>query len=321
MYEFEPELTKEYVFSRVTQEQVFEKYLGIKVQTKSHFVNPLRNDKRVTCKFKYYGFDLILTDFSGWFSGNCIKFVMFLHGLSYYDALKRIVEDIEFTGISYDYKDNKKEKQHEKSNIKIIERCFNKLDAEYWKSFHISSETLKIFNVIAVKHIIINDKNSYFYKKQDLAYAYIFDDDNIKVYFPFRKQFRFLSNTNCIQGYNKLPENNEILVITKSLKDVMVLYELGVHSIAFQNEIVIPDIQIIEELKQRFKRIYLFYDFDLTGVRTSNKIRKQFDIKPLFLTNGKFNTVDYKAKDISDYIKLYGKESTIKLIDYALLKI
>lgn len=321
MYEFEPELTKEYVFSRITQEQIFEKYLGVKVQTKTHFVNPLRNDKRVTCKFKYFGYNLIFTDFSGWFSGNCIKFVMFLFGLNYHEALKKIVEDIEFTGIIYNYKNVNKEKINEKSNIKIIKRNFNNLDAKYWKSFYISSETLKIFNVFAVKNIIVNDKNIYYYKKSDLAYAYFFDNDNIKVYFPFRKQFRFLSNTNCIQGYNQLQENGEILVITKSYKDVMVLYELGISSIAFQNEIVIPDIKIIEHLKQKFKKIYLFYDFDLTGIRTSNKIKKQFGIKPLFLTNGKFNTIDYKAKDISDYIKIYGKESTIKLIDYVLLKI
>lgn len=320
MYNFEPELTKENVFTKITQEQVFEKYLGIKVQTKTHFVNPLRNDKRVTCKFKYYGYDLIFTDFSGWFSGDCVKFVMFLFGCNYYEALSKIVEDVEVTGLNYVYNTTKTDK-NKKSKISFTKRNFNIYDANYWKSYSISSKTLKFFNVFAIQTLTVNGKIGYIYNYKDPAYLYLFDNDNIKVYFPFRKQFRFLSNTNCIQGYNNLPKQGEILVITKSYKDVMVLYELELYSISFQNEIVIPDIQIIEELKQRFKKVYLFYDFDLTGVRTSNKIRKQFDIKPLFLTNGKFNTVDYKAKDISDYIKLYGKESTIKLINYALLKI
>lgn len=320
MYNFEPELTKENVFTKITQEQVFEKYLGIKVQTKTHFVNPLRNDKRVTCKFKYYGYDLIFTDFSGWFSGDCVKFVMFLFGCNYYEALSKIVEDVEVTGLNYVYNTTKTNK-NKKSKISFTKRNFNIYDANYWKNYSISSKTLKFFNVFAIQTLTVNDKIGYIYNYKDPAYLYLFDNDNIKVYFPFRKQFRFLSNTNCIQGYNNLPKQGEILVITKSYKDVMVLYELELYSISFQNEIVIPDIQIIEELKQRFKKVYLFYDFDLTGVRTSNKIRKQFDIKPLFLTNGKFNTVDYKAKDISDYIKLYGKESTIKLINYALLKI
>jgi len=319
MYNFEPELTKENVFTKITQEQVFEKYLGIKVQTKTHFVNPLRKDARVTCKFKYFGFDLIFTDFSGWFSGDCVKFVMFLFGCNYKEALQKIVQDINVTGITYDYKSVKTE--HKKSEIKVNIRSFNKYDANYWKPYAISSKTLNYFNVVAIQSLTVNGKSGYYYKHADPAYAYIFNDEDIKVYFPLRNQFRFLSNTSCVQGLDKLPEIGEILVITKSYKDVMVLYELGINSIAPQNEIISLTNDLVSNLKSRFNKIFLLYDFDLTGIRNSNKIRKIHQIKPLFLTNGRFGTTNYKAKDISDYIKLYGIDSTIKLIDYALLKI
>jgi hypothetical protein len=308
MYELSPDLTKDYIFSQVSQEEVFERYLGVKVQTKKHFVNPLRNDNRVTCKFKYFGNDLIFSDFSGWFSGDCIKFVMFLFGVNYYKALELIKDDFSLTGssfIEYEVKEIKKPKEKAKFNIK--HRNYNRYDAAYWKSYGISSKTLKTFHVKAVKSVTIEGSNfRYFYNRNDPAYVYYFNKDEVKIYFPNRKEFRFLSNTTLIQGYNQLPKYGDLLIITKSLKDVMCLYELGYNSIAFQNEVVIPDKDIIEEFKKRFKKIILFYDFDLTGIRTSNRIKKIYNITPIFLTNGRFGSIDYGAKDISDFIKLKG---------------
>lgn len=321
MYSFEPELTKDYIFSKLKQEEIFEKYLGIKVQTKRHFTNPLRDDKRVTCKFKYYGNTLIFTDFSGWFSGNCIKLVMFLFSLNYHKSLEKIKEDFLLTGssfISYNVENTNTKVEQEKTKFIIVPRNFSKLDATYWSSYKISSKTLELFNVKAVKYLSIKgSKFKYYYNFKDPAYVYFFTNDDVKIYFPNRQQFRFLSNTDLIQGYNQLPDKGDVLIITKSLKDVMCLYELGYNAIAFQNEIVIPKKEIIDELKTRFKKIFLFYDFDLTGIRTTNKIIKQYEIDFIFLTNGKFGTIDYGAKDISDYVKIKGLKNTKKLIKIA----
>ncbi len=305
MYKFLPDITKEYVFSVIPQEAIFEKYLGVKVQTKKHFVNPLRKDTRVTCKFKYYGGDLIFTDFSGWFSGNCINFVKFLFNLSYNKALNKILEDFSNESFSFGYSIPSINKEVEKQNIKVIKRNFNKFDASYWKGFFISSTTLNYFNVAAVKNVVLNDKVIYNYNKSDPAYSYLFNE-GYKIYFPFRREYRFISNTTEIQGWNQLPGHGNLLIITKSLKDVMCFYELGIPSISEQAETIIPKKEIIEELKFRFKNIYSFYDFDLTGIRTANKIKKLYNIQPILLTNGRFNTINYNAKDISDYIKLNG---------------
>ncbi|NCC41935.1 MAG: hypothetical protein EOM21_21505, partial [Gammaproteobacteria bacterium] len=309
MYELSPDLTKDYIFSQITQEQIFEKYLGVKVQTKRHFVNPLRNDNRVTCKFKYFGNDLIFTDFSGWFSGNCIKLVMFLQGINYHKALETIKDDFLLTSSSFIEYEPKtlKPKPKERTKFNIKHRNFNKHDAAYWKSYSISSKTLKTFNVKAVKNITIEGSNfRYFYNYGDPAYVYYFDKNEVKIYFPNRKEFRFLSNTTSIQGYNQLPKYDDLLVITKSLKDVMCLYELGIPSVAFQAETVIPSKDIIENFKFRFENVYTFYDFDLTGIRTTNKIKKLYNLPYIFLTNGRFGSFNYGAKDISDYIKMNG---------------
>ena len=316
MYYINPEITEDYVFSKVSQEQVFQKYLGVPVQTKKLFRSPLREDDRPTCGFKYKNNTLLYTDFAGYFSGNCVKLVMKIFNLSYRQALEKILNDSEGTPkIIF----NKIEQQKEKTLIQVKKRDYNKLDLNYWQQFGISVNTLNYFNVYAVQNIWLDKKLNYSYSVNDLAYAYWFNKNEYKIYFPNRRDYRFLSNTQAIQGLQQL-KDNDFLIITKSLKDVMCLYEFNISSIALQNEIVIPDENLVNNLKSKFNKIYLFYDFDLTGIRTSNKIRRLYGFNQIFLTNGRFNSTDFKAKDITDYVKLVGKEATEKLINYLIIE-
>lgn len=312
MYELCPEITKEYVFSKVSQEQCFQRYLGVPIQTKKLFRSPLRKDDKPTCGFKYKNNTLIFTDFAGYFSGDCLKLVMKMFNLDYYKALEKILNDnIGTPKIIFD----RVETEKEKTLIQVKKRQYNKLDLNYWLQFGITLSTLEYYNVFAVQNVWIDGKLNYSYSNNDPAYAYWFNKNEYKIYFPNRKDFRFINNTNSIQGISQLKDSN-FVVITKSLKDVMCLYEFGISSIALQNEIILPEENLVNMLKSRFNKIFLFYDFDLTGIRTSNKIRKMYNFTPIFLTNGRFNTTNFKAKDISDYIKLVGKESAEKLISF-----
>lgn len=56
-------------------------------------------------------------------------------------------------------------------------------------------------------------------------------------------------------------------------------------------------------------------DFDLTGVKMANTLLKRYNIQPLFLTDGRFGTRDYGAKDISDYIELNGPSKALEIIN------
>jgi hypothetical protein len=241
---------------------------------------------------------------------------MKIFDLTYYKALEKILNDTDgLTKLIF----NKVNQEKDKTLIQVQKRPFSKKDAVYWSHFGISSNTLKYFNVYAAQYIWIDGKLNYSYSQNDSAYAYYFGENDYKIYFPNRKDFRFISNTQSIQGYKQLKDSN-LLIITKSLKDVMALYEFNISAIALQNEIVLPKQELIDELKSRFNHIYLFYDFDLTGIRTSNKIRKMHGIPQIFLTNGRFNSMDFKAKDFSDYVKLFGKQSTEKLINHLFIE-
>jgi hypothetical protein len=243
-----------------------------------------------------------------------------MYSISYYQALEKISADFKLINstIKVKYVVPKSKEKHytpTKSNIEIKRKQLDKLDIEYWGQFNIIPEILKKYNVFSLQNCWVNSNLIYSFHTNDRAYAYYFGNNEFKVYFPSRRIFRFVSNTQAIQGYNQLDEEGNLLVITKSLKDVMTLRSFGINSIALQNEIVLPKKDLIYELQQRFDKIYLFYDFDLTGIRTSNKIKRLHGIKPLFLTNGRFNSVNQGAKDISDYCKLKGSVKTNKLIN------
>lgn len=100
------------------------------------------------------------------------------------------------------------------------------------------------------------------------------------------------------------------LVITKSLKDVMVLYEYGITAIAPCSENVFVTETQYDRLKKKYKNIYLFYDNDEPGIKAMCKIKKQFrDLKIMFLPRHGGD------KDISDFRKRHGNKRTIELIN------
>lgn len=70
------------------------------------------------------------------------------------------------------------------------------------------------------------------------------------------------------------------------------------------------------KLKSKFNKIILFYDNDLAGIENMNKIRKKFpDVHVLFIPR------HYKAKDISDFYKMYGRTKTLELIEKQKLRL
>ena len=61
-------------------------------------------------------------------------------------------------------------------------------------------------------------------------------------------------------------QGGDILVITKSLKDVMCLYEYGITAIAPCSENEFLTDNQYERIKKKFKYIFLLWDNDFTGV-------------------------------------------------------
>lgn len=90
----------------------------------------------------------------------------------------------------------------------------------------------------------------------------------------------------------------------------MVLYEQGYSAISFPTE-GLPSKgeskkfveQKINELKERFEHVFLFLDSDAPGIEYSKKISKVYGLDYITTPVG-------GPKDISDYIKKYGRRKT-----------
>lgn len=154
-------------------------------------------------------------------------------------------------------------------------------------------------------------------KKNQLVFGYYggikAEHEQWRIYFPGRKQCKFISNWKKfqLQGAAQLPKDGgDYVVITKSLKDCMCLYELGIPAVApISENIFITDAQY-KKLQEKFKHIILFYDNDIAGIGNMNKIRKEYpDVHVVYIPRR------YQVKDISDFRKKYGKRKTADLIN------
>ena len=319
-------VTKELILKKVQQEQLMEHYLGIPVK-KGLFKSPLRKDKNPTCAFYWNkNGDLIFKDFGSSFCGNFISVVMEKFQCTFPKALQIIGNDF---GIIHnknlvinkpklEYTGNKLSEQ--KSAIIQVEiRPFQDYELAWWASYGISEEILKKFNVYSCKNIFLNGNLFHLESAGQKIFGYYGGIkegiEQWRLYFVGKKKYKFLSNWKAtqIQGAKQLPkEGGDILVITKSLKDCMTLYSLGITAIAPKSENLFITEAQYKKLKTKFKHIILFYDNDAPGIQCMRKIKKVHpELAVMYIPRS------YEAKDISDFRKKYGEEKTLKLIEQA----
>jgi hypothetical protein len=294
-------------------------YLGIPVK-KGLFRSPLRSDNHNTCSFfRGRSGNLYFKDFA---TGQCLTFegvVMEKYHCTYPNALKIIAKDFGYIQSSevkkQEIKIQPKFEGEKETFIQVEIKDFSESELKWWNSFGVTKQTLDKYKVYSIKTVFLNG-NIYAQSTQHSPiYGYYFGKkENIeqwRIYMPKRKEFRFIGNvsTKTIQGYKQLPDNGKLLVITKSMKDTMLLSSLGIPAVAPNSETQFVSEKLLDEFRERFKNIVLLYDSDLTGVRFMNKIRKQYRDLIVCMIPRK-----YEAKDISDFYQKYGRSKTISLI-------
>lgn len=315
-------ITKELLLSKYSQETYFEHYLGVPVK-KGLFKSPsvIRKDNKPTCAF-YKSAKGILKykDFAGP-TFDFVGSVMFIFDCSYYLALRIIAKDFGFLEDENHIKNppkikytNTTLKETTKAIIQVEVKDFSQKELSWWEKFKISKKTLSHFKVYSIKSVFLN--GHYFTSSTDSSPIYGYyggkdshGDELWRLYMPTKHKYRFLSNWSAtmIQGSKQLPKSGDILVVTKSLKDVMSLYEFGITAVAPNSEnLFLTDAQY-NKLNKRFDDIYLLYDRDLPGVRSANNIRKKFTDIQVLLTP--------KVKDFTDFVKKYGTLKTLNLIE------
>lgn len=298
-------LTLDYILSKVTEYDIYEAYIG-KFKIGMIYNSPFRKDRNPSfgCYYSRSSKQLMFKDHGTGECGNVIKFVSLFTGITNYaDILKDIVSRLKITN---DTKlvSSKQNITPTETVIGVVRQDFTKTDTDYWSQFNISLQTLKKFGVSSIKYYLCNGIVKGIYKDDNPMYAYKVYN-HFKIYRPLGDKYTKWRNNLTeldIQGYKQLPKEGDVLFITKSMKDVMCFYEMGIPAISPSSESTFIPNKVLEQLKKRFKRIIILFDRDPAGIKYSRKMSKQTGLEAMFIHK------KFKAKDISDAIKLNGFE-------------
>ena len=294
------------LLEKVSDYDIYSYYLG-SFKPKVLMNSPLRPDDKIPsfAIFPSKTGDLLFKDHGTGEAGNALKFIKLYKDINTKDELERELLRIvrKMNPMLGEVKPT-----HVKTvglgltEIGIVRQPFTEVDKAYWKQFHISIDTLRKFNVFSIKYFLCNNIVRGVYKDDCPMYAYKVDD-KFKIYRPLATKYTKwrtnLNNTN-IQGYAQLPEKGDLLVITKSLKDVMCLYEMGITAVSPSSETTFLPDNVLESLHKRFKHIIILYDRDEAGVRNARQYSKQYGLDAIFVHK------KFKAKDVSDAVKANG---------------
>lgn len=298
------ELRKDEIFKRVTEEQIFEKYLQLAVDEGVTYMNPLRPDRKAGCRYyRATNGRMYFKDFSKGYHWDCFNVVQFMYNnCSFTDACRIIIRDFKLnnTPVLYDYAPQELLKLRMKIQVSV--RSWTQDDIKYWGQFNIGLDDLSRFNIYPCKAIWINGEH-YRCKTGDPCYAYYFGEDLFKIYFPYRKENKFYQNIHVdddiLQGYIQLKYQSDILVITKSFKDVICFDNFGIDAVAPMSEANIISKKHYEDLLNHYDYIVCVGDNDARGRAFMLAHNKEYRI-PYYVYPKTW------AKDTSDNIKRFG---------------
>ena len=312
----QPEITKEYIFSKgINQESIMQYYTGLNVSSKKLMLSPFREDNHVTCAFyKSKSNILYLHDFATNEHINCFQVVMKKFNVNYYEALDIIAKDFNLIEGSHSKTEAPKIiqplKETESCNIRVQIKDFTDKELQWWEQFGINKKLLKKYKIYSLQHVFINGELKFSSSDKCPIYGYYFGKDKNgnekwKCYFPLKTEYRFINNLSkkVLQGYHQLPKTGDLLVITKSMKDVVALYGFGIAAVSPNSETLFIDDKKLEEFKQRFKQILVLYDNDRPGLHNMWLIRKSYPELNYFYLPW------YLSKDFTDSIKLVGVDN------------
>ena len=296
--------TLEDLLSKIDDYDIYAYYMGNFTVGKL-YNSPLRTDDKDPSFAIFRGRrgNLMFKDHGSGESGNAISFIKLIDHITDQQTLERQLLKIIRSTKPTDIRNRTVVRSTDYTvDIGIVRQPFTKIDIDYWNQFNISLDTLNKFQVFSIKYYLSNKIVKGIYKDDNPMYAYkVFD--KFKIYRPLASKYtkwRTNLTTKDVQGLAQIPEKGNLLIITKSLKDVMVLYEMGYTAISAASETTFIPEDILSGLKEKWKYIVLLYDRDKAGMQNARKYSKQYGL-PAFFINKRF-----KSKDISDAVKNCG---------------
>ena len=298
--------------------------------------SPLRKDKHPS--FRVYspdGTKVRYYDYATGESGGIVDFIMQLYSCSFPEALEHIENDVT------QYRKGQLNIHTSLPNGKIVVRAerpdytirtqmreWEQSDFDYWASYGVPKEWVLHADIYPIAYIFIISDTGYTrtIKADPLAFTFVERKDgkvSEKIYQPYNKEgmkWRSGHDSSVWDLWTKLPPQGENVIITSSRKDALCIWaQCGIPAVSLQSETASIKPQVMEELKARFRRVFILYDNDFTkdknhGRIEGTKIANEFNIEQIEIPE------QYGAKDPSDLYHKYGQETVRKLIYYLIRK-
>lgn len=312
----------------LSDRDILTRYLGIHERLPVAIQSPLRDDDaRPSFSIQEWNGIVTWKDFGTGESGNMVSLMAKLWNVTYSEALLKIKLDTEaqIPRASLIRRYNGKIHLTSNSSLKVKVREWKDWDIEFWNSFGIPVKFAEWCNVHPVSHAFFTRevdgrKDTVTVPMDKYAYAYFEWKDgreSIKLYQPYSETMKWLSKHDASvwdlwkQAFLYAEKkSDEAVIITSSRKDAMCLwYNLGIPSMSLQGEGYIPKPQVINQVLDRFKKVYLWYDNDFSH---KNDNPGQDNASGLVKLYPKLRNVcipdSFRCKDPSDFVKTYGAD-------------
>lgn len=285
--------------------------------------SPLRQDRNASVSiFSPDGVKVFYKDFGTGEHGSIFDLLGRMWNRTFSETITKIWDDIDKVKHNRINLNRTRRGVIHKSNsiLEVRTRQWFDYDMEYWNSYGISREWLELGDVYPISHILITRDNiTKVIPAEKLAYVYVERKDgkvSLKVYQPKSQRLKWLSkhDSSVWDLWSRLPDRGDTLFITSSRKDALCLWEnTGIPSVSLQGEGYVPKEKVINQLKQRFGRVIIFFDNDYDkdenhGHIYASRLSGMFDLDMVEIPS------EYKSKDPSDLFKNHGAKTFRRVI-------
>ena len=209
----------------------------------------------------------------------------------------------------------------ELTSVQVAVRPWKDYDYEYWASYGIEKQWLKYAEIYPISHKIVTKKDKetgkiskFIFPADKYAYCFVEHKEGVtqlKLYQPYSKTYKWCSRMDgsVIGLWTKIPETGDRVVLCSSLKDALVLScQCHIPTLCLQGEGYNMSETAINELKRRYKKVFICFDVDAPGIADGKKLAK---------LTGFINIVPDLGteKDLSDYYKSLENKEDFKQLE------
>ena len=310
-YEASNPLSESVLLEDIDEYEIYKFYLGFYPELRTGYNSPLRKGDESPsfslftnlsgpCEYRWKD-----SGYKGGLHGDIFKLVKIMFNLSSnVQAIKKIRQDI-----------NKEDYGITSGKIILMDRPIDKGQTiitvkskewteeglKFWTSYGITKATLDYFNVTEVKWFQMNATQIF---PRELCFAYR-EMSKYQIYQPYNPDYKFRNNYDdkIVMGFHQLKYKQDTLIITKSKKDVMALYEAGFESCAARSENTIIPTPFLNYFDTKYSRKIVLFDNDMKGS------------EDIYWDKKIYIPISTGCKDFSDFTKKYGVEVGKKLIN------